>query len=139
MFRDIRTVNSFILSFLLAGRAAGFVPVPFTSPKNSHSTTTTTTSFHTTQLQSTPSFDDEGGEENSRRGFIQKAVGGLALSGIVANGFAVQGPAPFLPSQEKNDDLTGKLIVITGGNTGESKYTHIKYFKDTYTRIVYLL
>ena len=58
-------------------------------------------------------IDDDN--NNSRRGFFKKALGGAALTGIVANGFSVQGPNPFTPEAQS---LKGKLIVITGGNTG---------------------
>lgn len=54
-------------------------------------------------------------DDSSRRGFVKKIVGGAVLAGIVGNGFAVQGPTPFVPTV---DSLQNKLIVITGGNTG---------------------
>jgi len=54
-------------------------------------------------------------EGDDRRGFLKKVLGGAALTGIVANGISVQGPSPYQPAV---GSLKGKLIVITGGNTG---------------------
>jgi len=71
---------------------------------------TTTIKTRTSQL----SASTEGATDD-RRGFLTKAIGGVALGGIVANGFAVQGPNPYIPPSQS---LNGKLIVITGGNTG---------------------
>lgn len=59
------------------------------------------------------SSDDVQGDD--RRGFLSKALGGALLTGIVANGISVQGPSPYQPVA---DSLKGKLVVITGGNTG---------------------
>jgi len=54
--------------------------------------------------------------EQGRRIFLKKSLLGTAVvSGIVINGVSVQGPPPYYP---KLGSLTGKLIVITGGNTG---------------------
>mmetsp|Transcript_26401 Transcript_26401/g.39041 ORF Transcript_26401/g.39041 Transcript_26401/m.39041 type:complete len:400 (-) Transcript_26401:125-1324(-) len=61
------------------------------------------------------STDNDVEEGDSRRGFFKKALGGAASLVIVSNGVAVQGPSPFLPA---SNTLDGKLIVITGGNTG---------------------
>ncbi len=62
----------------------------------------------------TDSGMDEGGD-GSRRGFFKKVIGGAALTGVVANGISVQGPSPFIPAP---NSLNGKVVVITGGNTG---------------------
>jgi len=80
-------------------------------------------------LQSTPTDPTlENDEENdtSRRGFLTKAFGGAALTGIVANGFAVQGPSPYFPPFDPSStsipaagtSMKDKVIVVTGGNTG---------------------
>jgi Dehydrogenases with different specificities (related to short-chain alcohol dehydrogenases) len=58
--------------------------------------------------------------EGGRRMFFQKSLLGTAAvvssaGGIVINGVSVQGPPPYFP---KAGSLSGKLIVITGGNTG---------------------
>lgn len=75
------------------------------------------TTFHTTRssmlsMVSSPPSLEEG---ESRRGFFKNVVLGAGFGGIVANGIAVQGPNPFSPT---SGSLKGKLIVITGGNTG---------------------
>jgi NAD(P)-dependent dehydrogenase (short-subunit alcohol dehydrogenase family) len=58
----------------------------------------------------------EGGVAGGRRQFLEKSLLGTAVvSGVVINGVSVQGPPPYFP---KVDSLKGKLIVITGGNTG---------------------
>mmetsp|Transcript_20452 Transcript_20452/g.19672 ORF Transcript_20452/g.19672 Transcript_20452/m.19672 type:complete len:434 (-) Transcript_20452:192-1493(-) len=59
--------------------------------------------------------DMEEGDDNSRRGFVKKLVGGLAVSAIVSNGISVQGPSP---TQVLPGSMNGKTVVITGGNTG---------------------
>ena len=69
----------------------------------------------TTVMASSSTNDVSDEPTSSRRGFFKKALGGAALAGIVANGIAVQGPSPFIPPSQS---LNGKLIVITGGNTG---------------------
>jgi len=67
-------------------------------------------------LSSQEPAEEDGEENSSRRGFFLKSIaGGAAVTGIVANGFAVQGPSPYKPAPES---LRGKTIVITGGNTG---------------------
>jgi len=67
-------------------------------------------------LSSQEPAEEDGQENSSRRGFFLKSiVGGAALTGIVANGVAVQGPSPYNPAPES---LRGKTIVITGGNSG---------------------
>lgn len=63
-------------------------------------------------LSMSTSSDSEG---DNRRGFLTKVLGGAALTGLVANGIAVQGPSPYEPAV---GSLKGKLVVITGGNTG---------------------
>lgn len=75
--------------------------------------TTRTTSLSASS-QDTDNLEEES-NDNSRRGFLTKAIGGVALTGIVANGFAVQGPNPYIPNTQS---LNGKVVVITGGNTG---------------------
>lgn len=50
-----------------------------------------------------------------RRLFIAKAIGGLAVFGIVANKIAIDGPEPYQPPP---NSLRNKIIAITGGNTG---------------------
>lgn len=50
-----------------------------------------------------------------RRGFFKKALGGAALAGIVGNKIAIEGPDPFAPAV---GSMNGKVVVITGGNTG---------------------
>ena len=78
-------------------------------------TTTRKTSLNVSQSEEDDDDDNYEARAGGRRSFITKALGGAALTGIVANGFAVQGPAPFMPQSQS---LQGKVIVITGGNTG---------------------
>jgi len=51
----------------------------------------------------------------SRRGWVKKAVGGVVVAAAVGNKIAIRGPEPFQPLP---GSLDGKVIVITGGNTG---------------------
>jgi NAD(P)-dependent dehydrogenase (short-subunit alcohol dehydrogenase family) len=64
-----------------------------------------------------PMSSSDSAEDSSttRRGFFKQALGGVAVTGLIANGVAVQGPEPYIPPP---GSLTGKTIVITGGNTG---------------------
>ena len=75
------------------------------------------TSIHRSTFETALSASLEDADESSvnRRSFLTKALGGVALTGIVANGIAVQGPTPYIPPMQS---LKGKLVVITGGNTG---------------------
>ncbi len=61
------------------------------------------------------SNDNVNSSDSSRRSLFIKAFGALTTTGIITNGINVQGPNPFLPPPQS---LQGKLIVITGGNTG---------------------
>merc|ERR1719203_605309 len=64
-------------------------------------------------LNMTPSGDEE--PTLDRRGWIKKVVAGGAVTGLVANKIAIRGPEPYQP---RIGSLKGKVIVITGGNTG---------------------
>ena len=70
---------------------------------------------HKTKLSLSNDPIASDGEPSGRRNFLTKVIAGLATTGIVANGIAVQGPSPFYPAA---GSMTGKLVVITGGNTG---------------------
>ncbi len=91
----------------------------FTIPHSNNNNNNNNNSGIQTSLKITTddSIIDNGEDSTtSRRGFFTKALGGAALTGgIIANGFSVQGPSPFIPQPQS---LNGKLIVITGGNTG---------------------
>jgi NAD(P)-dependent dehydrogenase (short-subunit alcohol dehydrogenase family) len=70
------------------------------------------TSSTGTPRHHSPLFMETVGDD--RRNFLQKVtISTLATSGIVANGVAVQGPDPYLPT-----NLQDKVILITGANTG---------------------
>ena len=58
---------------------------------------------------------DDAGDSTDRRGFFGKALGGAVAAGLVANKIAIEGPEPYAPIPRS---LVGKVIVITGGNTG---------------------
>jgi len=58
---------------------------------------------------------DDAGDGTDRRGFFGKALGGAVAAGLVANKIAIEGPEPYGPIP---GSLVGKVIVITGGNTG---------------------
>lgn len=75
----------------------------------------TPTSSLTKSYSSQSNDNVEDSSSISRRSLFQKILGGAAVTGIAANGFAVQGPTPFIPQPQS---LQGKLILITGGNTG---------------------
>lgn len=62
-----------------------------------------------------PMSSSSDAQGDDRRGVLTKALGGALFTGIVANGISVQGPSPYQPSV---GSLNGKLVVITGGNTG---------------------
>mmetsp|Transcript_27761 Transcript_27761/g.40889 ORF Transcript_27761/g.40889 Transcript_27761/m.40889 type:complete len:298 (+) Transcript_27761:984-1877(+) len=66
----------------------------------------------TTSIQSTTNDEEP---TSNRRSFIGKSVAGAAAVGLVANKVAIEGPSPYTPPP---NSLTGKVIVITGGNTG---------------------
>lgn len=74
---------------------------------------TKTRLFISKVLSASDRSNDEDGD--SRRGFLSKVIGGAAAGAFVANGVAVQGPAPYQPAF---GSLKDKVIVITGGNTG---------------------
>lgn len=57
----------------------------------------------------------EGSVTTERRGFLKTIFGATAGAGLVANKIAIEGPTPYTPPASL---LDGKLIVITGGNTG---------------------
>lgn len=88
--------------------AWGFVPSAFQTEFGRSSSVALSVSNDENSLQ-------DGSSNDSRRGFVKKVVGGLAVTGIVANGFAVQGPSPVALAP---GSLKGQVIVITGGNTG---------------------
>ena len=80
---------------------------------------------HHLQSATDPTLENDEENDTSRRGFLTKAFGGAALTGIVANGFAVQGPSPYIPPFDPSSTLPvagtsmkDKVIVVTGGNTG---------------------
>jgi len=66
----------------------------------------------TTSIQSTTNDEEP---TSNRRSFIGKSLAGAAAVGLVANKVAIEGPSPYMPPP---NSLTGKVIVITGGNTG---------------------
>ena len=88
--------------------AWGFVPSAFQTEFGRSSSAALSVSNDENSLQ-------DGSSNDSRRGFVKKVVGGLAVTGIVANGFAVQGPSPVALAP---GSLKDQVIVITGGNTG---------------------
>ena len=97
-----------IITLLFAASGSAFTTI--------NSNNAITTSYATsTSLYSQNTSDDLEDSSSGRRGFFAKALGGVAFTGFVANGIAVQGPNPFTPPAQS---LEGKLIVITGGNTG---------------------
>jgi len=60
------------------------------------------------------SADDNN--EDTRRGWLGKVAGGtIVTGGLVANKIAIRGPTPYEPPI---NSLKGKVIIITGGNTG---------------------
>mmetsp|Transcript_8500 Transcript_8500/g.10905 ORF Transcript_8500/g.10905 Transcript_8500/m.10905 type:complete len:397 (-) Transcript_8500:32-1222(-) len=65
-------------------------------------------------LFATSSTNDDDGT-SPRRSFFKQALSGALLTGIVGNKIAIEGPAPYTPPMGL---LDGKVIVITGGNTG---------------------
>jgi hypothetical protein len=103
--------SKLLLSALLLAGSSAFAPSQI--QKYSAQTNKNADSIITNYMSSQDNAQEE--DNSSRRGFIQKIVGGVALAGIVGNGIAVQGPSPFAPPV---DSLQNKLIVITGGNTG---------------------
>ena len=118
-------VSKLWLHILLAATAQQTTYAFTTSSFNVKSSLSPKSSFEKTQLnlfsssqQNNNDIIDDAAEESSainRRSFFSKAVGGVAFTGVVANGFSVQGPTPFKPQPKS---LLGKVVVITGGNTG---------------------
>lgn len=98
---------------LLVGRQGAVSAFMSSTSTCYNSDTSSASAIHKSiPLSMSASSNSEG---DNRRGFLNKVLGGAALTGIVANGISVQGPSPYQPAV---DSLKGKLIVITGGNTG---------------------
>jgi len=71
-------------------------------------------SYTSTTCLSSSSATSSSSDGNSRRDFFRNvAIGTTITTGIVGNGFAVQGPDPYIPTA-----LDNQVILITGANTG---------------------